>query len=93
MNRTDESLIGWRKQIDVIDTKLLALLSRRMKLSIAIGEYKARLGLPALDRQRWQSLLSNRLETSSQLGLPHELVLGLFNLIHDHSLAIQKERG
>lgn len=92
MNNAHESLDDWRKHIDTIDNQILDLLSKRMELSVQIGEYKAQMGLPALDSKRWQSLVVNRLKVSDRLGLPRALVLGLFDLIHTHSLSVQRGR-
>ena len=41
-----------RKQIDEIDTEIVALLNRRAALSREIGQLKTRAGLPVVDPDR-----------------------------------------
>ena len=41
-----------RKQIDIIDREIMALLNRRAETGRAIGEIKAKAGLPIMDWNR-----------------------------------------
>ena len=46
-----------RKEIDEIDTEIVALLNRRALVCKHIGELKARAGLPIVDREREEIVL------------------------------------
>jgi len=46
-----------RKQIDEIDSEIVALLNRRASVSRRIGELKTRAGLPVIDSDREEVVL------------------------------------
>lgn len=48
----DPVLAGFRKSIDNIDAALIHMLAERFRITQAVGEYKARSGLPASDPGR-----------------------------------------
>ena len=48
----DPVLSGFRKSIDNIDAALIHMLAERFRITQAVGEYKARTGLPASDPAR-----------------------------------------
>ena len=50
----DEVLAGFRKSIDNIDAALIHMLAERFRITQAVGEHKARTGLPASDPGREQ---------------------------------------
>ena len=86
----DQSLDGWRKQIDDVDLRLLELLVERMTISTHIGTYKADNKLPALDEKRWKEVLSSRNTIGTDLGLTSKLIEDVFDVIHQHSLSVQE---
>ena len=47
-----------RKQIDLVDDRLLDLFLERMALSEAVAEYKNQKGLPILNREREREILA-----------------------------------
>ena len=49
---SDEQLDRYRASIDNIDAALVHLLAERFKITKAVGEYKARVGLPPADLER-----------------------------------------
>ncbi len=49
---SDETLSSFRKSIDNIDAALIHMLAERFRITQAVGEYKARTGLPASDPAR-----------------------------------------
>jgi chorismate mutase len=52
-NKTmNDELLRLRKSIDNIDAALLYLLAERFKITEAVGEYKAKTGLPPADPAR-----------------------------------------
>lgn len=48
----DAELLRWRDSIDNIDAALIHLLAERFKCTKAVGEHKARYGLPPADPER-----------------------------------------
>ncbi len=55
---TDETLRSFRASIDNIDAALVRLLAERFKITRAVGEHKARTGMPAADPKREQDQLA-----------------------------------
>ncbi len=56
-----EKLLEYRQEIEEIDSQLIELLSKRMKLSSKIGEYKRCNGLPVYDPKREEELKEKNL--------------------------------
>ena len=79
-----------RKQIDLIDKQLLLLLSKRMRLSLAVARHKKKNTLPTLDKKRWAEVIMTRKIRGSLLGLTEKFVVTLFELIHRESLKTQR---
>jgi len=52
MPASDPVLVGFRKSIDNIDAALIHMLAERFRITQAVGEYKAKAGLPASDPGR-----------------------------------------
>ena len=48
----DETLAGYRSDIDDIDATLILLLAERFKVTKQVGVYKASVGLPPADPER-----------------------------------------
>ncbi|HSG32988.1 MAG TPA: chorismate mutase [Sphingomonadaceae bacterium] len=51
---SDDALAAYRKSIDNIDAALIHMLAERFRITQAVGEHKARVGLPASDPAREQ---------------------------------------
>lgn len=85
----ESSLAESRAEIDHIDNELLALLSRRMKISRAIGAYKREHGMPILQPQRYEELLRTRAEQSERLGMSAEFIREILRAIHEESVRQQ----
>ena len=60
-----------RVQIDALDTQLLELLSQRAKLSLAVGQAKARAGNARVyDPVREAQLLASPRESATEINRP-----------------------
>ncbi len=92
MNTDTNCITQLRQKIDEIDTELIAILSKRIKVAVAIGAYKKQHGLRPLDKSRWNDVLQSRMAQGVLLGLPPILIKQLYSCIHKHSLAVQKNR-
>ncbi len=66
---TDETLQRYRNSIDNIDASIIYMLAERFKITKAVGEFKAEIGLPAADpmREKRQIQRLRRLSTDAQL--------------------------
>ncbi len=63
-----------RSNIDKTDDALLHLLLNRMKVSEQIGSYKRNNNITILQTNRWEELLSDRMETGAMMGLSEDFV-------------------
>src|SRR5579864_7545949 len=80
-----------REQIDAIDTKLVALLNERSKLSIEVGKQKAeepnaRYFAPERERDIMQRVA----ELHAGGAMPKEALIAVFREIISSSIALQK---
>ena len=66
---TDETLQRYRESIDNIDASVIYMLAERFKITKAVGEHKAKTGLPAADggREKRQIERLRRLATDANL--------------------------
>jgi chorismate mutase len=80
----------FRKQIDKIDRKLIELLAKRFRIVGEIGQLKRDVGLPPLDKKRWQQVLKTRMEWGEKQGISSILIKKIYQLIHKEALKIEK---
>ena len=88
---TTESLTELRSQIDKLDDELLELLSRRMRVSRDIGQYKKEHNMPVLQTQRYEELLARRAGQAEQMGMDREFMRTVLQTIHEESIRQQME--
>lgn len=88
MNNKLENL---RKQIDIIDKKIITLLGKRMLLAKKTGKLKKEQGLPFIDKKRWDKVIVSALSKAESLGLSKTFIKALYSLIHKYSIKTQKE--
>ena len=86
---TTESLTELRSQIDKLDDQLLELLSRRMRVSRDIGQYKKEHNMPVLQTQRYEELLARRAGQAGQMGMDREFMRTVLQAIHEESIRQQ----
>jgi chorismate mutase len=66
---SDEQLDRYRASIDNIDAALVHLLAERFKITQAVGEHKARVGLPAADLEREAAQIARLRALAVESGL------------------------
>ncbi len=84
-------LTQYRDQIDSIDSQMIELLAKRMKLVKEIGDYKSKNNVTILQLRRWEDILKTRTELGATLGLDKEFVKKMLQLIHKESIQKQTE--
>ncbi|MDL2231214.1 bifunctional 3-deoxy-7-phosphoheptulonate synthase/chorismate mutase type II [Porphyromonadaceae bacterium OttesenSCG-928-L07] len=81
-----EDINKLRVEIDTIDDELLEILSRRMQISLEIGQYKKRNNITILQPDRWAKILQRVIDEGEGKGLPREFIETIFNAIHEESI-------
>lgn len=79
-----------REQIDILDEKILKLLSNRAKLSISIAQIKSQNKMPILSPQRENNLLEKIIANNTG-PFDSEAIRNIFNSIMDESKRLQNQ--
>ena len=80
----------WRKQIDELDRKLVALLSERARAAVEIGRLKRDTNLPIYEPDRERIVFEN-VQEANQGPLPGRDLVRIYERIIDVMRNIQKE--
>ena len=88
---TTESLTELRSQIDKLDDQLLELLSRRMRVSRDIGQYKKEHNMTVFQANRYSEILDKRGAQGALLGMSPEFIAQVFEHVHEESVRQQVE--
>lgn len=86
-----DQLLKLRKTIDEIDDEIIMKLVKRMKLAEKIGTYKKENNVTILQVERWQEIISKRIELGSSMGLSEPFIKKLLEVIHKESIKKQTE--
>ncbi len=86
---TTEDLGVLRKQIDELDSALLELLSKRMRISREIGTYKKEHNMPVLQAGRYEEVLDSRAANASTMHMNETFVKSILEAIHEESVEQQ----
>ena len=78
-----------REDIDRIDSQLVALLAKRMEVARSIGRLKLSRNIPVVQQQRYNQLITRRVEEAARHGLSPEFMNRLLGIIHEESVRIQ----
>ena len=65
----DDRLSRYRASIDNIDAALVCMLAERVKITQAVGEYKAEVGLPPADESRENEQIERLRTLATEAGL------------------------
>lgn len=91
IKNTDQALQQYREQIDSIDFQMLELLSHRMEVIKEIGAYKLDHNITILQLRRWENIIKTRSQLGEKLGLSHEFIQAVLQLMHKESILIQNQ--
>ncbi len=89
--QTTESLTLLRQQIDQIDNDLLEALSKRMRISREIGQYKKERSMPVVQTGRYDDILNSRAAAAEELGMNGDFMKTVYQAIHEESVRQQIE--
>ncbi len=84
-------IADWRKQIDELDRKLVALLNQRAAAAQEIGQLKRETDLPIYEPAREQEIVAT-IRQANQGPLPDRDLLQLYERIIDVMRKIQREQ-
>ena len=80
----------WRKKIDELDRKLVALLSERARAAVEIGKLKRNTSIPIYEPDREREVFEN-VQQANQGPLPGRDLVRIYERIIDVMRNIQKE--
>ena len=86
-----QELLQLREQIDTIDAELLALLSKRATLSVAIGKIKKREPLPVFCRPEREIDILKEMTKKNNGPLQNHQLEKVFQLIFSISCQLQEK--
>ena len=79
-----------RAEIDTLDQEILNIMEKRMVVSRKIGHFKNQQGMQTLQQERWEQLISGRINRGRQQGMSRKFIERLFETIHVESIEYQK---
>lgn len=88
---TTEGIKQLRQQIDDLDNQLIDLLSKRMRVSREIGQYKKEHNMTVFQANRYNEILEMRGAQAKQCGIDPDCVAEIFEQIHQESVRQQIE--
>lgn len=80
-----------RFRIDGLDTKIIELLGKRMRIADEIGDLKKENNVAVLQNIRWKQVLEKMKEEGVAENLSEEFILSLFRAIHQESIVHQEK--
>ncbi len=89
IKKIETKLSNLREQIDEIDYQLITMLGSRMEISKQIGKLKSKEGIAPFQPGRWNKVLQDRIKYAKKYNLSDEFIKGIFENIHEESIASQ----
>lgn len=89
--QTTESLDTLRKQIDEIDNGIIEFLTKRMRISREIGQYKRQHDMTIVQTKRYTEILNKRGAQGVLCGMSSDFMKTIFEAIHEESVRQQVE--
>lgn len=91
MQQDENRLIEFNRTLERLDMAFCSLLGERMQLVKQVGEYKKQENIKPLDQNRWQHVLDKKIADAKKLNINPEVIVDLYNLIHDEALNIESQ--
>lgn len=89
ITQTTESLEALRRQIDECDNNIIELLSKRMRISREIGQYKREHNMTVVQTGRYTEILDKRGAQGVLCGMAGDFMKAIFEAIHEESVRQQ----
>ena len=86
----DKELESLRKKIDVLDSALVRLISKRLKLAKKAGKYKKKKGLKIIDKKREKEILLGVEKKARKYGIDEKFLQNIFKRIIKESRKNEK---
>lgn len=86
-----ESLRALRKQIDELDDQVIETLSKRMRISREIAQYKKEHNVAIVQPTRYDEIINKRSAQGVLSGMSGEFMKTMFEAIHEESVRQQME--
>ncbi|MDH5598496.1 MAG: bifunctional 3-deoxy-7-phosphoheptulonate synthase/chorismate mutase type II [Cyclobacteriaceae bacterium] len=80
-----------REKVDVMDRKLIDVLSERFEYIKSIGKYKRANNLAVFQKDRWKDVTESRVKMGTDRDLSEEFMRSLLSAIHEESIKQQEE--
>ena len=88
----DDRIIELRKEIDLINQRLLGLIAERQDVSVEIGAIKAAHGLALFSQERESELLEVFRQDAVRMDIDPDYVEELMRVVLEHSRAAQRRK-
>ena len=91
ISQSTENLSLLRREIDAIDAEIIEALSKRMRISREIGQYKKEHNMPVVQTGRYDDVLNTRAKVAEEMGMSSDFVKEVYQAIHEESVRQQLE--
>ena len=79
-----------REDVDELDSQVLELIGKRMKIVREMGRLKSEENVSTLQPHRWQEILNDRVRRGVDLELSEDFVLQVMQSIHEEAIRKQE---
>ena len=80
-----------RREIDILDARLMETLAARRKLVEEVGRYKKAHNLPASNSARKKEVLGKFKKSAAALGVETDFAAELYELIHRYAVKLEEK--
>ncbi len=91
LHNKEIELLKLREKINMLDSDLVEILSKRMSTITEIGLYKKENNIKILQAERWEEVIKKTIAEGKARGLSEEFILNILSAIHIES--INKQSG
>jgi chorismate mutase len=92
--KTDDNFLNiklkeFRKNIDILDRKMVSVLSNRKEIVEQIAHFKQENKITIFQLERWFEILRFRKKDALDFGMDEKMIAEIFELIHKYSILAQ----
>ncbi|MCB9335023.1 MAG: bifunctional 3-deoxy-7-phosphoheptulonate synthase/chorismate mutase type II [Flavobacteriales bacterium] len=85
-SKKDVELDILRQKINILDSELIDILSKRMEITDDIGLYKKKNRIKILQSNRWEEIMNKSIQDGTARGLSKEFIVKFLSTIHLESI-------